>query len=207
MNQKLLQSLPTHITCIGVSKHQSLDTIKKAYSFGIHDFGENKVQELLTKTESNQPWRWHFIGHLQTNKVRLLLPYVYMIHSVDSIKLCEVIEKEASRIQKTIPILLQLNLTHEISKYGLDESTMKYLIQNQDQYPHLQFKGIMVMGPTSNDEFHTKAVFDQAFKIHQDNIKNSPHMNILSMGMSDDYHWAIERGATHIRLGRALFEE
>jgi PLP dependent protein len=207
MNQKLIQSLPSNITCIGVSKHQPLEKIEKAYSFGIRDFGENKVQELLTKIELHQPWRWHFIGHLQSNKVRLLLPHIYMIHSVDSIKLCEVIEHEAARIHKTIPILLQLNLTQEESKYGLDEASMNNLIENQEHYPHLQFKGIMVMGPTSNDEKHTKKVFEQAYRIHQENIKKSPHMDILSMGMSNDYKWAIEKGATHIRLGRLLFEE
>jgi PLP dependent protein len=207
MNKQLLSSLPSHITCIGVSKNQTLEMIKKAYDFGVYDFGENKVQELITKVETDQPWRWHFIGHLQSNKVRQLLPFVYMIHSVDSIKLCEIIEKEASKIKKVIPILLQLNLTNESSKYGLDEKTMKILINSQDRFPHLLFKGIMVMGPTTSDEKHTKEVFEKAYHIHLENQKNSPHMDILSMGMSDDYIWAIERGATHIRIGRRLFEE
>jgi pyridoxal phosphate enzyme (YggS family) len=207
MNKQLIFTLPSHIICIGVSKHQPIEKIEKAYALGIHDFGENKVQELLTKANDQQLWRWHFIGHLQTNKVRQLLPWVYLIHSVDSIKLCETIEKEASKINKEVSILLQLNLTEEKSKYGLDVSTMNFLIQTQNQYPHLRFRGIMVMGPTSKDESHTKEVFETAQQIHLENQKNSPHMNILSMGMSDDYHWAIERGATHIRIGRRLFEE
>lgn len=207
MNEKLIASLPKHITCIAVSKNQSIEKIKLAHSKGIFDFGENKVQELLSKVEVNQKWQWHFIGHLQTNKVRQLLPWISMIHSVDSTKLCHVIEKEAARINKTIPILLQLNLTNEASKFGMSINEATELLSKQEYFRHLEFKGFMIMGPTSGDEQFTKSVFDQAYNIFKSSQKNSPHIDVLSMGMSDDYLWAIERGATHIRLGRILFEE
>lgn len=207
MNTSLILSLPPHITCIGVSKNQTLQDIQMAYTLGIRDFGENKVQALQSKASPSQPWNWHFIGHLQTNKVRSLLPLVTMIHSVDSEKLAHVIEKEAAKIGKTIAILLQVNLTHESTKFGFRESDIHVMLAKQDEFPHLNFKGLMVMGPTKVDEHLTKTVFDQASTLFASIKAKYPHCDVLSMGMSDDYLWAIERGATHIRLGRILFEK
>lgn len=207
MNTSLLTQLPNHITCIGVSKNQSLQNIQKAFELGIVNFGENKVQELLRKCSPQQPWNWHFIGHLQTNKVRVLLPWVTLIHSVDSLKLVHVIEREAKRIEKPTAILLQVNLTQEPTKFGLSIEDMHHILANQIAFPHVIIKGLMVMGPTSNDEQLTKAIFDHAFTLFTAIKEKHPHCDILSMGMSDDYMWAIERGATHIRLGRNLFKE
>lgn len=207
MNEKLIKTLPPHITCIGVSKKRSLNDIQEAFNHGIKYFGENKAQELLSKATHDQPWEWHFVGHLQSNKVKSILPFISCIHSVDSMKLIDVIEKEASRINKTIKVLLQLNLTLEDSKYGMSEDELFNLIKLQEHYPHCLFKGIMVMGPTSSDLDLTKHVFEKAQSISNQIKKHSPHMDWLSMGMSDDFEIAIKYGATHVRLGRILFEE
>lgn len=207
MNEKLIKTLPPEITCIGVSKKRSLNEIQEAFNHGIKHFGENKAQELLSKATHDQPWEWHFIGHLQTNKVKSILPFVSCIHSVDSKKLLGVIEKEASIINKTIQVLLQLNLTQEDSKYGMSDGELFDLISLQEHYPHCLFKGIMVMGPTSQDLNLTRQVFEKAQLISNHIKKHSPHMDWLSMGMSDDFEMAIKYGATHVRLGRILFEE
>jgi PLP dependent protein len=207
MNSKLITTLPSNVTCIGVSKKRSLSDIHNAFNQGITIFGENKAQELLSKVSNDQPWEWHFIGHLQTNKVRNILPYVSCIHSVDSKKLLDVIEKEASKISKIIQVCLQLNLTLEDSKYGMNEAEVFELIKDQELYPHCLFKGIMVMGPTSLDLELTHQVFEKAQLLSSEIKKHSPHMNWLSMGMSDDFEIALKYGTTHIRLGRILFEE
>lgn len=207
MNSKLLKKLPSNVICIGVSKNRSLSEIQEAFDLGVTIFGENKAQELLSKVSTNQPWEWHFIGHLQTNKVKSILPYVSCIHSVDSKKLLDVIEKEVSKINMIVQVCLQLNLTLEDSKYGMSEEEVFELINLQDNYPHCLFKGIMVMGPTSQDVEITHQVFEKAQLISKQIKKHSPHMNWLSMGMSDDFEIAIKCGSTHVRIGRILFEE
>ncbi len=207
MKTSLLNSIPQHVVCVAVSKHRSIQEIEALNVLGVTDFGENKVQELLNKAKVGQPWKWHFIGHLQTNKVKALLPWVALIHSVDSMKLLKVIDQEARKLELVVSVLLQLNLTNEVSKYGMDEGTLNEIIELQDDFPNVKMKGIMVMGPSSGDREETRAVFNHASKISQRIQKNSPHMNVLSMGMSDDYTIAIENNATHIRLGRILFEE
>jgi len=207
MKTSLLNSIPQHVVCVAVSKHRSIQEIEALNVLGVTDFGENKVQELLNKAKVGQPWKWHFIGHLQTNKVKALLPWVALIHSVDSMKLLKVIDQEARKLELVVSVLLQLNLTNEVSKYGMDEGTLNEIIELQDDFPNVKMKGIMVMGPSSGDREETRAVFKHASKISQRIQNNSPHMNVLSMGMSDDYTIAIENNATHIRLGRILFEE
>jgi pyridoxal phosphate enzyme (YggS family) len=207
MNEKLIKKLPHHVTCIGVSKNRSLNEIQEAFDYGIKYFGENKAQELLSKATHDQPWEWHFIGHCQTNKVKSILPFISCIHSVDSKRLLDVIEKEASSINKIIQVLLQINLTLEDSKYGMIEAEVFNLIKLQEHYPHCLFKGIMVMGPASLDLDLTHQVFEKAQNISTQIKKHSPHMDWLSMGMSDDFEVAIKYGATHVRLGRILFEE
>lgn len=207
MNEKLINKLPSHVTCIGVSKNRSLNEIQKAFDFGITHFGENKAQELLTKATFDQPWKWHFIGHCQTNKVKSILPFISCIHSVDSKKLLDVIEKEASKIDKVIQVFFQLNLTLEETKYGMSEEELFELIKRRVDYPHCLFKGIMVMGPTSQDFGLTQQVFERAQRINTQLKNHSPAITCLSMGMSDDYELAIKYGSTHIRLGRILFEE
>lgn len=207
MKTLLLNSIPQHVVCVAVSKHRSIQEIEALNACGVTDFGENKVQELLSKAKIGQPWKWHFVGHLQTNKVKALLPWVALIHSVDSIKLLKVIDDEAKKLNMIVSVLLQLNLTKEESKYGMDEETLNEIIHHQDDYPNVKMLGIMVMGPSSGDLNETKAVFHEASLISQRIQKNSPHMTILSMGMSDDYTIALEYDATHLRLGRILFEE
>lgn len=207
MKTSLLNSIPQHVVCVAVSKHRSIQEIEALNVLGVTDFGENKVQELLSKAKIGQPWKWHFIGHLQTNKVKALLPWVSLIHSVDSMKLLKVINNEAKKLGIVVSVLLQLNLTHEVSKYGMDEATLNEIIERQDDYPNVKMLGIMVMGPSSGDLEETRTVFHQASLISQRIQKTSPHMTVLSMGMSEDYLIALEYNATHIRLGRILFEE
>jgi len=207
MKTSLFNSIPSHVICVAVSKHRSVQEIEALNVLGVADFGENKVQELLSKAKVGQPWKWHFVGHLQTNKVKVLLPWVSLIHSVDSMKLLKVIDQEAKKMDIVVSVLLQLNLTREASKYGMDEETLEEIIKHENDFPNVKIKGLMVMGPSNGDHEATRAIFQQASLISQRIQKNSPHMNVLSMGMSDDYTIAIENNATHIRLGRILFEE
>lgn len=211
--QQLKSALDTKgATLIAVSKTKPGEDIQVLYDAGHRDFGENYVQELVQK-ESVLPKdiRWHFIGHLQSNKVKMIAPFVHLIHGVDSIKLLEVIDKEGRKINRKINCLLQVHIAKEETKFGLDLGEAKQAASayfNENKYTHVELCGLMGMASFSDDqqlvesEFKSlKQLFDDIKLAH----KNAAQFNILSMGMSGDYLLAIESGSTMVRVGSLLF--
>lgn len=203
-----------NVTLVAVSKTKPVEDILEAYHAGQRDFGENYVQELVDKYEAlPKDIRWHFIGHLQSNKVKYIAPFVHLIHGVDSEKLLNEINKQGKKINRIIPCLLQMHISKEETKFGLDETELKTIIDkisaDQKTYVHISLKGLMGMASFTEDneliikEFnHLKKIFDQANA--QLSILNSP-LSILSMGMSADYGMAIEAGSNMVRIGSMLF--
>lgn len=200
-------------TLIAVSKTKPSEDIMELYDLGHRDFGENYVQELVKKqAELPQDIRWHFIGHLQSNKIKMIAPYVHLIHGVDSIKLLEAIDKEGRKLNKEINCLLQVHVAKEETKFGLDlvearqPATMYFL---EKKYPNVGLCGIMGMASFSEDEALLKQEFG-ALKTLYDEIKtlyaaDAAAFNTLSMGMSGDYPIALASGSNMIRVGSLLF--
>ncbi|MBN8718909.1 MAG: YggS family pyridoxal phosphate-dependent enzyme [Sediminibacterium magnilacihabitans] len=205
--QSVLRTLSSsHTTLVAVSKTKPAADIQTLYDLGQRDFGENYVQE-LTEKEAILPKdiRWHFIGHLQSNKVKYIAPFVHLIHGVDSFKLLKEIDKQAAKCNRKINCLLQVHIAQEETKFGLDEQELSVVVAALDTLQHVQVKGLMGMASFSNDtsklreEFHVlKSLFDQ--------YKNTQQpWSVLSMGMSSDYTIAIEEGSTLVRIGSLLF--
>jgi len=199
---------PEEITLIAVSKTKPMNMIQVVFEAGQLDFGENKVQELREKHPQLPQAQWHLIGHLQRNKVKYIAPFVHLIHSVDSERLLEEINKQAAKNNRTIDCLLQLNISDEFNKSGLDEVAAENLLGNINQYPNVAIKGLMGMAEFTDDmqivrsQFKRLAKAFQAFKaIEHPRIQ----MKELSMGMSGDFELAIEEGATMVRIGSSIF--
>lgn len=183
--------------------------LQEIYDTGCRDFGENKVQELVDKYESMpKDIRWHMIGHLQRNKVKYIIDKVSLIHSVDSLRLAETIEKEAAKKDKIIDILIEVNIAREESKFGVFPEDLTELIEKISQFKHVRVKGLMTVAPNVENAEENRSIFEKMHKLSVDiaskNIDNST-MSILSMGMTNDYEIAIEEGATMVRVGTAIF--
>lgn len=199
------------VTLIAVSKTKPVSMLKEAYELGIRDFGENKVQEILSKyDELPKDIRWHMIGHLQRNKVKSIVDKVYMIHSVDSLRLAEEISKEACKINRRIPILVEVNIAEEESKFGLKGNEVLNFVLEIAKLPGILVSGLMTVAPYVENSEENRQYFEKLRQLSVDignkNIDNV-NMNILSMGMTGDYKVAIEEGATHIRVGTGIFGE
>ncbi len=199
------------VTLIAVSKTKPVSMIEEAYALGIRDFGENKVQELMDKQEKlPSDIRWHLIGHLQTNKAKYVVGKVHMIHSVDSLRLAEAISKEAVKKDVTVKILIEVNVGEEESKFGVSASDAETLIREASVLPGIKIMGLMTVAPYVGDQEENIPIFNKlrqlSIDIRQKNIDNVL-MDILSMGMSNDYGAAIKAGATHIRIGTSIFGE
>jgi len=201
---------PDDLKIIAVSKTHPAAIVKQAIDAGVELFGENYVQELVEKNDvflnhSNKP-NWHFIGHLQTNKVKYIAPFISMIHSVDSVKLANEISKRAGQNNRTIDILLQINTSQEISKSGCDPNSALCIAESILTIPNIQLKGLMTIGSFSDDEEIIRSEF-RLLKSIFNNIKETLNvpMTELSMGMSHDFDIAIEEGATMVRIGTAIF--
>lgn len=197
------------VTLIAVSKTKPSSAIQELYDYGVRDFGENKVQELTSKYEElPKDIRWHLIGHLQTNKVKYIVDKVYMIHSVDSVKLAREIEKEAAKKNVTVNILVQVNVANEDTKFGLDNSEVIKIVEEIATLPHLRIKGLMTIAPFVDDGEENRKYFNELKELSVDikakNIDNVC-MDMLSMGMSGDFVTAIEEGATYVRVGTSIF--
>lgn len=200
------------IKIIAVSKTQSIEAISAAFYAGATIFGENYVQELVEKqsllsAKGILP-EWHFIGHLQTNKVKYIAPFISLIHSVDSEKLAYEISRQAEKHNRIIEILLQINTSGESSKFGCEPVEAIYLAEKVCSLPNINLTGLMTIGTFSDDE----AIIRKEFrllrsKLEEINDKLGLHLNELSMGMSHDYQIAIEEGATMVRIGTAIFGE
>ncbi len=195
--------------CI-VSKHRSPEEILSYYDEGERIFAENRADELVRKaSQLPKDIEWHFIGHLQRNKVRQILPVTVMIQSLDSIALADVIEKEAARINKVMPVLAEFHLAQEdTSKTGLSVSQADELFAHCKDLPYVRIEGIMVMGPHTDDKERIAEVFRKAKDLFDDlKSRYGEEIRILSMGMSSDYETALECGSNMVRIGTYLFEE
>jgi hypothetical protein len=211
---KINQEIGVHVRLIAVSKTKPLEMLQEAYQGGQRIFGENKVQELVQKYEAlPKDIEWHLIGHLQSNKVKYIAPFVAMIHGVDSYKLLENINKEGAKNQRVIPCLLQIFIAQEETKFGLNPDELYSLLEqlNQTPLPYVQICGLMGMASNvtdatqvSNEFKGLKNLFDKVkseYFVHQANFKE------ISMGMSGDYPLAIKEGATLVRVGSLIFGE
>lgn len=197
------------VTLIAVSKTKPLSDIETLMQYGETEYGENKVQELVDKYERvSSPVHWHLIGHLQTNKVKYIVDKVSLIHSVDSVHLAKEIEKEAEKHDVTVDILIQVNIAHEDTKFGIDETSVYDLLEEIKHYPHIRVKGLMTIAPfvenAEENRVHFRKLHQLLLDIKSKNIDNID-MSILSMGMTNDYEIAIEEGATMVRVGTGIF--
>ena len=205
--------LPTHVTLVAVSKTKPVADLMEAYDAGQRIFGENKIQEMTDKWEvMPKDIEWHMIGHVQTNKVKYMAPYVSLIHGVDSLKLLQEINKQAAKNNRVIDCLLQVYIAEEESKFGLDEQELDEILneiqQNKENYKNIRIVGLMGMATfTENQnqiekEFkHLKTIFDKYNQLETSNLK----LETLSMGMSGDYQLAISCGSTMVRIGSSIF--
>lgn len=203
-------------TLIAVSKTKPASAVEALYAYGQRDFGENKVQEMCTKYETlPKDIRWHQIGHLQSNKVKYIVPFVALIHSVDSFKLLLEIEKQAAKINRVVPVLLQIHIAEEETKFGLDRKELieicEYHINNPLLLQHVDIQGLMGMSSLTENTQQVRNEFKQLNSLFtfckNSYFINKPSFNILSMGMSGDYELAIEEGSTMVRIGSLLFGE
>lgn len=197
------------ITLIAVSKTKPINMLEEVYSLGVRNFGENKVQELSEKhLQLPSDISWHLIGHLQTNKVKQVIDKATLIHSVDSIRLAEIIEKEAAKKNIIVNILLEVNVAEEESKFGLKMEEVIPAIQTIATFSHVRIQGLMTIAPFVENPEENRSVFARLRKLSVDiRTKNIDNVNvdILSMGMTNDYQVAIEEGATMIRVGTGIF--
>lgn len=199
---------PEDITLISVTKTHGAELINEAIDAGAKDIGENKAQELCNKYDDVKPVRWHFIGHLQTNKVKTIIDKVVMIHSVDSDKLASEIDKRAKSSGVIMDILVEINIGMEDSKSGATEEEARDLIKKiRDEYQNLSVRGLMCVPPITDNPENSRKYFKKLKDIF-DSIKElsgDENFDTLSMGMSGDYEVAIEEGATVVRVGTAIF--
>lgn len=202
---------PKEVTLIAVSKTKPVEMLNEVYEAGSRDFGENKVQEMCEKMEQlPSDIKWHMIGHLQTNKVKYIVGKCELIHSVDSLHLAKEIEKQAQKADVIVPILVEINIANEETKFGIDRSQAMELVKEIAKLPHVQIKGLMTIAPYVEDSEENRAYFHQIWQLSVD-IKNenihNVSMDILSMGMTGDYMVAIEEGSTMVRVGTGIFGE
>ena len=196
---------------VAVSKTKPVSMLQEAYDCGIRDFGENKVQEILDKYDKlPSDIRWHMIGHLQRNKVKYIIDKVSLIHSVDSLRLAEEISKEASKHNLIMPILVELNVAEEESKFGLSLSECEKMIYAISLLPNIQIRGLMTVAPfvenAEDNRQYFKSMKQLSVDIMKKNIDNVC-MDILSMGMTGDYEVAVEEGSNIVRVGTGIFGE
>ena len=208
------KTLPAGVRLVAVSKYHPASLIQEAYDAGQRIFGESHVQELVAKHDAlPKDIEWHFIGHLQTNKVKYIAPFVSLIHAVDSERLLIEIDKQAKRSGRTIPVLLQVHVAKETTKFGFTPDELLNFMENGDcrQYTNIRFSGIMCMATNTDDEALIASEFEQAktlfHRIKEKYFSDSDTFNECSWGMSGDYPIAIEHGSTLIRIGSMIFGE
>ena len=208
----LSEKIPHNVTLVAVSKTKPPELLMEAYNAGQRHFGENKVQELVTKQETlPSDIKWHFIGHLQRNKVKYIAAFTHLIHGVDSLKLLKEINKQGVKHNRVIKVLLQFHIAEEESKFGLDLSEAKELLNSESfaGLTNIRIDGVMGMATFTDNRNQIKNEF-KSLKTIFDDLKNdyfnqSENFNILSMGMSGDYELAIEEGSTMVRIGSTIF--
>ena len=206
--EKIKKQVGDNVLVVAVSKTKSIDCIKRAYQTGHRDFGENKVQEMTSKfNELPKDINWHMIGHIQTNKVKYLAPYVSLIHSLDSLRLAKEIDKQAVKNKRVIECLIQYRISSEETKFGLNENEVLEIIELKDNFKGIKIIGLMGMASFVDDQ----NIIDNEFKklkILFDKIKlSNKKFKIISMGMTLDYNLAIKNGSNMIRIGSKIFGE
>jgi pyridoxal phosphate enzyme (YggS family) len=208
--QNIKANLPAHVTLIAVSKTKPIELIKEAYEAGQRDFGENYIQELEDKhKELPTDIRWHAIGHLQSNKVKYIAPFVYLIHAVDSLKLLQEINKQALKCNRTIDCLLQIYIAQEETKFGFSFEECENLFQSVEfkNLKNIRITGFMGMATNTKDDVQIRNEFRSLKNFFTTMSKVNSNISILSMGMSSDYQMAIEEGSNMIRIGSSIFGE
>ena len=210
--QKVKATLPTNVTLVAVSKTKPNSLILEAYNAGQKIFGENKAQEMREKYDAlPKDIDWHFIGHLQKNKIKYILPFVALIHSVDSMDLAEEINLKAQKINRIVPVLLQVHIAQEEHKFGFKLNEIFEIIPSLKKYQNIQIKGLMGMGTFTNDQIQLGKEFN-SLQVLFNKIKMSynellPTFDTLSMGMSNDQALAIQNGSNMVRIGSTIFGE
>ena len=200
---------PEEVTLIAVSKTKPIELLREAYEAGARDFGENKVQEILEKgPQMPDDARFHMIGHLQRNKVRQVIGKAVLIHSVDSLRLARQIEEDAAKMGILVPVLLEVNVAREESKFGFFTEEVEAAVREIASLSHISVKGLMTIAPFVENPEENRKVFQELYQLSVDikskNIDNVT-MGVLSMGMTGDYEVAVEEGATMVRVGTSIF--
>jgi len=202
-----LSQIPENVTLVAVSKTKPIEDLKEAYEAGQRIFGENKIQEMTDKqAQLPEDIEWHMIGHVQTNKVKYMAPYVSLIHSVDRMKLLKEVQKQAASNNRTIDVLIQVKIAEEDSKFGMAPNDAEDLLSSNviDDFPNVRIVGLMGMATFTDDEEQLKREFSIVEALYT-RFRESVPLKELSMGMSGDYKLAIENGSTMIRVGSAIF--
>jgi len=207
-------NLPAHVQLVAVSKTKPANLLMEAYTHGQRALGENKVQELVGKFEElPKDIEWHFIGHMQTNKVKYIAPFVHLIHGVDSFKLLKTIDHEAKKVNRIIPCLLQFHIAEEETKFGFSISEVTEMLQSEEFYhlKNIQISGVMGMATYTDNETQIHKEF-ACLKSYFNQLKSGyfadqPEFKEISMGMSGDYLIAIDEGSTMVRIGSTIFGE
>lgn len=210
--KSISDTLPCGVTLIAVSKYHPAEAIMQAYEAGQREFGESKAQDLVKKHEClPDDIKWHFIGHLQSNKIKYIAPFIYIIHSIDSYKLLQEVNRHGEKHGRRIGCLLQIHIAQEESKFGFTPEECLEMLATEEwkALENVEIRGLMCMASNTDDEQQIAGEFaaiQQLFnKIKEKHFASSPNFNILSAGMSDDYPIAVKHGSTHIRVGSRIF--
>ena len=210
--KEISDTLPCGVTLIAVSKYHPVEAIIQAYEAGQKEFGESKAQDLVKKHEClPDDIKWHFIGHLQSNKIKYIAPFIYLIHSIDSYKLLQEVNRHGAKHQRKIGCLLQIHIAQEETKFGFTPEECIEMLSNEEwsTLENIEIRGIMCMASNTEDEAQIALEFENVHKlfnrIKEKFFAGNENFNILSAGMSDDYPIAIKYGSTHIRVGSKIF--
>ncbi|MCX4334902.1 MAG: YggS family pyridoxal phosphate-dependent enzyme [Bacteroidales bacterium] len=214
---QIIRELPSDVKLVAVSKFHPVESIMEAYGAGQRVFAESRPQELAAKVPAMESWLaangmqndivWHFIGHLQTNKLKMVLPYASIVQSVDSLHLLEAIEKWGRDNGKVVAVLLEYHIASEESKQGFSEEEIKGILSDAGRFPHIRFRGLMGMATFTEDESVIRSDFSRISLLFKELSSSMPDFSELSIGMSGDYRIAIEYGSTMVRIGTMIFGE
>ena len=207
---RIISDIPENVKLVAISKTKSAEDIMMAYETGQRLFGENKIQEMSAKYEDlPKDIKWHMVGHVQSNKIKYMAPYVDLIHGIDSLKSIKILNKEGAKNNRILNCLLQLKISKEESKFGLGEKQFKEIIYSDEykEMKNVKIKGLMAMASNTNEKSIIRSEFVHAKKIFDEINNGDKSFEILSMGMSNDYKIAIECGSNMIRLGSLIFGE
>ncbi len=205
--RNIIESIPSNVQLIAVTKNQTIEDVTALHNLGVTDFGENRLQELVKKKALFPEINWHFIGRIQSNKLKDVVKHAVLIHSVSELRYLEKINIEAGKINKVQDILLQVNIAGEETKKGISNDEFNYILENQDSFTNVRICGLMVMGDHVDDQTTIANTFKQAKDLFDTIHSKHAGFKILSMGMSSDYQLAIDYGSNMVRIGTLLFKD